>query len=265
MKKIISFGLLLVSCLLTACSGLPKETYTYETQDELAVSIEKTKVYDDKIVVCFSKGAFSEVEEVSCYNAEFEYIADDTSFEAKEDVLTVYSSQPDNISGMKITVNHYLYYQIRYLDSDAYAMLQGDWADDYGYFVSGDKEAFYTEAEKEKQKQLQEERKAEQARAYAMLEGEWDSEDGLTRIVFADSDKLSMEIYKYSEDGWDLYQTINGYSISLDEEAEPLCIEIEEARGYSTLYSFYLNEDKTEFTCNCVDGNFYKESSEEAE
>lgn len=37
MKKIISFGLL------------------------LAVSIEKTKVYEDKIVVFFSKGAFSEV------------------------------------------------------------------------------------------------------------------------------------------------------------------------------------------------------------
>ena len=265
MKKIISFGLLLVVCLLTACSSLPKETYTYKTQDELAVSIEKTKVYEDKIVVFFSKGAFSEVEEVSCYNADFDYIADDATYEAKEDVLTVYSSEPDKISGMKITVNHYLYYHIRYLDSDAYAMLQGDWADDYGYFVSGDEEAFYTEAEKEKQKRLQEERLAEQARAYAMLEGEWESEDGLTRIVFADSDNLSVEIYKYSEGGWNLSQSIDGYSISLDEEAEPVCIEIEEARGYSTLYSFYLNEDKTAFTCSCVEGDFYKVGSEEAE
>ncbi len=265
MKKIVSFSLLLSLCLLSACSGLPKETYTYETKDELAVSIEKTKVYDDKIVVYFSKGAFSEVEEVSCYNAEFEYIAEDTTFEAKEDVLTVYSSKPYNISGMKITVNHYLYYHIRYLDSDAYAMLQGDWADDYGYFVSGDKEAFYTEAEKEKQMKLQEERRAEQTRAYTMLEGTWDSEDGLTRLVFVDGDKLSVEIYKYNEGGWELSQTINGYSISLDEEAEPVCIEIEEARGYSTLYSFYLNEDKSEFTCSCVDGNFYKVISEEAE
>lgn len=265
MKYKICFVLLLCMLMMTACSGLPKETYTYETQDELSVSIKKTKVYDDKIVVYFSKGAFTEVEEVSCYNAEFEYMADDSTFEAKEDVLTVYSSQPDNISGMKITVNHYLYYHIRYLDSDAYAMLQGDWADDYGYFVSGDKEAFYTEAEKEKQKKLQEERRAEQARAYAMLEGQWDSEDGLTRIVFDDSDELSIEIYKYNEGGWDLSQTINGYSISLDEESEPVCIEFEEARGYSMLYSFYLNEDKTEFTCSCADGNFYKVNSEEAE
>lgn len=265
MKKIVSYGLLLSLCLLTACSGLPKATYTYETQDELSVSIEKTKVYDDKIVVYFSKGAFSEVEEVFCYNAEFEYIADEVTFEAKEDRLTVYSSNPNNISGMKITVNHYLYYHIRYLDSDAYAMLQGDWADDYGYFVSGDEEAFYTEAEKEKQKRLQEERLAERVRAYAMLEGEWDSEDGLTRIVFSDADELMIEIYKYNEGDWELSQTINGYSISLDEEAEPVCIEIEEARGYSTLYSFYVNEDKTEFTCSCADGNFYKVNSEEAE
>lgn len=265
MKKIISFGLLLVVCLLTACSSLPKETYTYKTQDELAVSIEKTKVYEDKIVVFFSKGAFSEVEEVSCYDADFDYIADDATFEAKEDVLTVYSSEPDKISGMKITVNHYLYYHIRYLDSDAYAMLQGDWADDYGYFVSGDEEAFYTEAEKEKQKRLQEERLAEQARAYAMLEGTWDSEDGLTRIVFGDSDKLLMEIYKYSEGGWDLSQCIDGYSIRLDEETQPVCIEIEESKGYSMMYSFYFNEDKNEFTCNCADGSFYKVISEASE
>lgn len=265
MKYKICFVLLLFMLMMTACSGLPKETYTYETQDELSVSIEKTKIYDDKIVVCFSEGAFSEVEEVSCYNADFDYIADDATFEAKEDVLTVYSSQPDKISGMKITVNDHLYYHIRYLDSDVYAMLQGDWADDYGYFVSGDKEAFYTEAEKEKQKKLQEERKAESARAYAMLEGQWDSEDGLTRIVFDDSDELSIEIYKYNEGGWDLSHTINGYSISLDEETEPVCISMEEAKGYSTLHSFYLNTDKAEFTCSYMDGNFYKVISEEAE
>lgn len=109
-------------------------------------------------------------------------------------MITIYTEEADQISGLKVTVNDMLYYQIRYLDSDSYAMLQGDWAYDYGYFVSGDEDAFYTEAEKEKQKRLQ-----------------------------------------------------------------------EEARGYSTLYSFLFNEDKTEFTCSCAEGNFCKVSSEEAE
>ncbi|MBQ8527579.1 MAG: hypothetical protein IJ429_03810 [Lachnospiraceae bacterium] len=265
MKKIASFLFILFMGILTGCSSLPKETFTYKTEDDLSVSILKTKVYEDKLVVKFSQDAFSSVESIRCYDENFEEILKEVTFKGEDNVITIYTEEADQISGLKVTVNDMLYYQIRYLDSDSYAMLQGDWAYDYGYFVSGDEDAFYTEAEKEKQKRLQEERLAEQARAYAMLEGQWDSEDGLTRIVFADSDELSMEIYKYSEGNWELSQSINCYSISLDEEAEPVCISMEEARGYSMLYSFWFNEDKTEFTCSCAEGNFCKVSSEEAE
>ena len=109
MKKIVSFSLLSTLCLLTACSGLPKTTYTYETQDELPVSIKKTKVYDDKIVVYFSKGAFSEVEEVFCYNAEFEYIADDTTLDGMTDEEILELEDWHTIFGGQILSNATLY------------------------------------------------------------------------------------------------------------------------------------------------------------
>ncbi len=262
MKKIVSVCLLLTICLLTACSGLPKETYTYETQDELSVSIEKTKVYDDKLVVKFSEDAFSSVEAIRCYDENFEVILEDVEFEGEDNVLTIYTEEADKISGLKVTVNDMLYYDIRYLDSESYAMLRGDWADDYGYFVSGDEDAYYTEAEKEKQKQLQEERLAERDSAFAMIEGSWESEDGLTRIEISDVESPTIEVYEYREGVWNLTDQIIGYWVSADLRQEPLCVSIEESKGYSMLYDFYMSEDLMSFECSLTEGKFTRVEGE---
>ena len=258
MKKIISLGLLLAGCLLTACSSLPRQTYTYSTEDDLSVSVLKTSVYEDKLVVKFSEDAFSNVESIQCYDENFEEILKEVEFKGEDDVLTIYTEDADSISGLKVIVNELLYYSIRYLDSDSYAMLRGDWADDYGYFVSGDEEAYYSEAEKERQKRLQQERQEERDSAFAMVEGAWECEDGRTRIVVSDVESPTIAVYSYREGGWDLTDQTIGFSISLDKRQEPLCVSIEEARGYSVLYEFYMSEDLMSFECSFLEGEFAK-------
>lgn len=63
--------------------------------------------------------------------------------------------------------------------------------------------------------------------------------------------------------GRDLIDRIIGYWISADERQEPICVTIEESKGYSMIYEFYMNEDKTEFECGFLEGEFIKVEDEE--
>lgn len=51
-------------------------------------------------------------------------------------------------TGLEWAFFDFQYLDTRYLNSDSYAMLQYNWADDYGMMPCGDKDSYYTEKRK---------------------------------------------------------------------------------------------------------------------
>ena len=72
-------------------------------------------------------------------------------------------------------------------------------ADDAGYLVNGDEDAFYTEEEKEAQEELEELQAEAEAFAYSRLMGEWINESENVRIVFSVNDEYEERYFAVSE------------------------------------------------------------------
>ena len=139
--------LLMGLALLSGCGEKPKQWFTYEVQDALEVDLEKMEVYEDKVVLQFSADAFDSIESIRCFDAQFQEIAADATFELKKDALTVYTAEAKELSAIRIDVDANQYFEIRYLDSDAYSMMRYDYTD--GALVeSGDADSFDTKEEK---------------------------------------------------------------------------------------------------------------------
>lgn len=184
-KHFFCIGILIMSFLFfTACRN-KMTTYTYENEAILDIKIEKAEAYIDKLVVTFAEGSLSGVKKAECYGSDFAVIEEEPEFTFKNDVLTIETDNADMISGMKVwDSDRDLYFYVRYMDSDSYAMLVYSWADDVGYMVNGDEDAYYTQEEKDEQKELAEIQAEAEAYAYSKLRGEWINESEDTRIIF---------------------------------------------------------------------------------
>ena len=156
-RKILYSTTILMTVILASCNNKEKPLAIYDYPDKeevLSFCIEKTEYYDDRIEVTFSEDSVDKVVQVVCFDENFKSITDEAKYDIEDDVLTVYSDSPEQISGLKVhTHKSYEYLDIRYLDSDSYAMLQYNWADDYGMMPSGDQQSYYTEEEKRRRKE----------------------------------------------------------------------------------------------------------------
>lgn len=169
--------------LFTAC-GNKMTTFTYENEAILDIKIEKSEAYIDKLVVTFAEDSISGVKKAECYGSDFAVIEEEPEFSFKNDVLTIETDNADMISGMKVwDSDRDLYFYVRYMDSDSYAMLVYSWADDVGYMVNGDEDAYYTQEEKEKQNELAEIQAEAEASAFNSILGEWMNKNETVRIL----------------------------------------------------------------------------------
>ena len=259
--------------MFTACEKeeKPLATYDYPDKEEiLSFCIEKTEYFDDRLEVTFSEDALDEAESVLCRNKSFETIIEESEFKIKNDVLTVYHDNPQEISGLRVTVYQERYFDIRYLDSESYAMLLYTWADDVGMMPDGDKDAYYTEEEKQKQAELAAERMVKTETAFALLEGVWENEDGTVRLEIekewvyepALEHEREQRLIKLFElqDGkmlpteWIVAHTVNAYDI----RSETIEIEViqHDALDYHT--SYYLYNNMTEMECSITEEKLTK-------
>lgn len=232
----------------------PLATYHYEEEEVLSFSVLKTKVYEDRLVVYFSEDALSDAEDVRCYDKDFELMDEEVDFDVKDDVLIVYSDNPQDINGLRIVLDYnWEYWTIRYLDSDKCAILQYTWADDWGYFCSGDEDAYYTQEEKDAQAKRAEENRAKRDAAMAKIAGTWINESGTLRMEIYFDQYPIIELYEWREDSWVITKQVNAYWVFEEPNTEPLTICIEDDRGYSYLYQFVLYNDMTECECEFTD------------
>lgn len=254
MKRLLML-LVFLSCVATGCSKRPVATYKYINNEDIpAVSVLKTEVYDDKLMVYFSEDALPKAEEVKSYADDFSVLKKQEEFHAEDDVLTIYSTDAKKISGLKVTINNEKYYDIRYLNSEEYAMLLYTWADDYGMMPNGDEDAYYTEEEKQEKKRRQEEALKAKEEAFSLITGVWEDEEETVRIeIKKDGEQMWTEVYHKDGSEWTFVEGISAYSVWSEEDGQFIKVYIEEARGYSMLYEFILNNDRTEMECSLTE------------
>lgn len=211
MKKLFGIGTLVISLALLVACGSKITTYTYESEAVLDIKIEKTEAYIDKLVVTFAENSLSGVEKAECYGSDFSIIEEEPEFSFKNDVLTIETNNADMISGMKVwDSDRDLYFYVRYMDSDSYAMLVYSWADDVGYMVNGDEDAYYTQEEKDEQNELAEIQAEAEAFAFSSIYGEWMNKNETVRILidYNEENERCFSVCKLENGEWVEYDTM---------------------------------------------------------
>lgn len=260
MKKFKICIMLWAMCLLTACGKeKPIETYEYSNNEILSIAITKTSVYSDRIELNFSEDSISSVKNVVCYANDFSVLEEKAEYKLEDNSFTIYSENASQISGLRIDVNSNMYLEIRYLDSDRYAMIVNSWADDLGYEANGDLDTYYTDEEKQKKEEIKKEHEAYEEKCFSLVEGTWEDEDGLVRIEFCHKEEgRKVFVYNNIEGSWELTREFMAYNVSANEEADSVSVYIDDAIGYSCRYEFVLYNDNTEVETEFADGRLKK-------
>ena len=247
--------------LFSACGNKKTTTYKYENEAVLGIKIEKTEVYIDKLVVTFAEDSLSGVEKVECYSSDFSVIEEDAEFSFKNDMLTIKTDKADMVSGIKVWDSHRnLYFYVRYMETDAYAMLVYSWASEIGYMVSGDEDAYYTQEEKDEQKELAEIQAEEEALTYSKLMGEWINESEDTRIIFDvdNNDGRYFSVYELIGDEWNEVETMYISDLSQQDTYEAVEITVYDNQSWGRAESFSILDDGSGIKCLYSDDKFIR-------
>lgn len=181
-KYFFCIGILIMSLALFSACGNKMTTHEYKNEAILGIEIEKTEAYLDKLVITFAEDSVSDVEkvEIDYYDSTSSVVEEIPEFSFHNDILTIETNHADVISEIRIwEKDRDVYFHIRYIYSESYAMLVYSWADDVGYMVNGDEDAYYTQEEKEKQDELAEKQAEAEAFAFSSIHGEWIEYDSM--------------------------------------------------------------------------------------
>lgn len=263
MKKHLFFVsvLLVMICLLTAC-GSATTTYEYDNEAIHGIEIKKTVFYKDKIVIKFANDSLSRVGNVRCYGEDFTILEKEPQFSFSGNTLTIETQNADKISGITVRVDNDLFFNVRYLDSDSYAMLVYAWvAYDIGFEEYGDVNAYNTEEEKE----LQEARFVLLADteeiAYSKMLGMWTNESETVRIEFSyteDEFYKEITVHQFSGDEWIVERTVPITGASEQDVDEYVQVTLYDNPSWGYAYGFYFYNDYAEMKCEFSDEKFVK-------
>ena len=203
-KYLLYLCILLALIIIFVICVFRGTTYRYDNEAVLGVKIKKTVFYEDKIVIKFAFGSLLNVEDVECYGANFEIIEEEPEFYFWGNTLTIKIQNADQVSEICVVENDDLHFNVRYLNSDSYAMLVYAWCTDVGYSATGDRDSFFTQEEKDEQEAraiaLAEAKEAE----FQKLYGVWENESETIRVEFsyAEDDKKKVTLYLHIADRW---------------------------------------------------------------
>lgn len=260
-QYVLSIGILIMILGFFSSCGNKMTTYTYENEAILDIKIEKTEAYLDKLVVTFAKNSLSGVEKVECYSSDFSAIEEEPEFSFKNDILTIETDKADMVSGIKVwESDRDLYFHVRYMDSKSYAMLVYSWADDVGYMVNGDEDAYYTQDEKNEQRELADIQAEAEAFAYSKLMGEWINESENTRIIFDVDDKYCryFTVYELTDDEWTERETMYVSGLTEYDSYEAVEIILYDNPTWGRAVSFFLLDDESGMECSYSHDKFMK-------
>lgn len=260
-KHMLLWGVLVVMLgALTACS-MSATTYTYQNDEVEGVKIEKTEIHRDKIVIQFAKDSFSKVEHVVCYGADFAVLEEQPEFLFRSNTLTIETENAGLISGLYVEENQEFYMKVRYLDSDAYAMLVYAEYNDAGLMISGNKDTYYTQEEKAEQEAKELALAEKENSSYGKLVGTWMNESETVSISFfseSDEDEKRFTVYELEDDAWNERETVYVSSVTEEEGFESVEITLYDNPYWGCAYYFNILDDDTGMECRYSDEKFVR-------
>lgn len=251
-KYVLFMGILVMLVSILSACGNKSATYTYENEAVLEIKIKKTEVYPDRLVITFAKDSLSGVENVECFRSDFSAIEDEPTFSFARNVLTIETDNVDQISGLRVwESSRDLFFDVRYLDSDSYAMLVSAWADDIGYMVNGDTAAYYTQEEKDAQREGEEQQAEVEAFVFSKLIGEWVNESGNTRIVFGFDDQSGryFTVSVLADEEWTEQDFMHISSLTEQDAVDAKEIIVFDNPSWGRAVSFSVLDDESGMEC----------------
>ena len=163
-----------------------RDTYTYKdrkTTDNLtSFYITKTIYYPTKVVVYW--GGEMEADNMEGFNYD--------NVEVKSNRIIIYSDDPRSVTSFRFKDScGWRDFEVRYLDSDNYSLVETDYDTAGGAHISGDVDTFQTEEEKAASKKRAEEALKEKARQEQIFDqylGTWVSKGGSEIVFYIDED-----------------------------------------------------------------------------
>lgn len=239
-------------------------TYRYDNEAVLGIEIKKTVFYEDKIVIKFAFGSLLEVEDVECYGADFKLIEEEPEFYFWGNTLTIKIQNADQVSEICVVENDNLHFNVRYLNSDSYAMLVYAWCTDVGYSATGDRDSFFTQEEKDEQEARAIALAEAEEAAFQKLYGVWENESKTIRVEFSyaeDGLHKKITIYLPVADKW--VEKVGEESILISSVDEGTfnganMITLYDNPSWGCAYKFYLYNEDTEMECSYSDERFVK-------
>ena len=207
---LIMAGLWMGLLCLTACGGTDVRTYQYPETAVLFDDFQiKKTVYSPGVMKLYYRGGQFKDTPIRCYDANFEDLGDQFEYSFQNGVLTVQADFAEQISGLMIDdPDQSVRYRLRYLDSSQFASLTDIFWYDAGWSETGDAEAYYSAEELQAEADRKAAIRQEKQETFALLEGTWVCEDGLSKYEFTvNEDKSGMECsqmwWNEGEQSWD--------------------------------------------------------------
>ena len=260
-KKNICLIIIVILSMLSAC-GNKMTTNKYDNEAIRGIEIEKTEVYLDKLVITFADKSVSDVDkvEIDYYDEENSIVEERPNFSFRNDTLEIETNHADTVFEMRIWEKEIdLYFHVRNIYSEAYAMLVYYWADDAGYLVDGDEDAYYTQVEKEEQKEMEELEAEAKAFTYSKLMGEWVNESKDVRILFEinEQSERQLVVSELIAGEWKECDSMVIRDLSERETDEMDEIYLYDSTSYGREEVFYLYEDSV-MGCSYSDEKFVR-------
>jgi hypothetical protein len=254
---IIALIILLGIFIIWKCAvGKASAVYSYNMQ-KIEHSdffyISRTAYFDDRVEF---KVSGEPVPEQLYYSTPDDAEA---KVDTKSDTVILYSDHPEDITSLEVS-NSWYKLSFRYLNTKEYACIWTTWADDLGGVnYSGATDRYYTEEEKEQQREAAERAREqrEQARKedeelFPVFEGAWMSDDG---DYFEISDNGSGHRVKYYCAATQVAEEHDGFVFSRWQENAYQMSYSEGSWGLFLTYDIeYLGED----FFLCFGKKFYK-------
>ncbi len=182
-----------------------KDTNVYDGD----VQIKKVIYTSTEMKLSCSGIDFSGNSTIECFDADFNNLGDEFSYEFKNNVLTIKSDFARLISGLEINEGENgLIYHFRYLDSTQFAWLvQELWLDD-GWNEVGDISKYYSQEELKEKEEIENQKHQETLDTFTLLKGTWISDDESCTYTFSMSDEenIVVEIKSFNEETENYYE-----------------------------------------------------------
>lgn len=198
MRKYMRRIKLISVCLIAVCLGMflggcafdnNKTEFKYENPEIVEGFILYKSVYEEnKLTLYFDSNLYEN------YRV---YSTSEIDCEKKSDRVIITADDVSTITSLAIEDSEHRY-ELRYLNTNQYAVLAYSMAYDYGWLhYGGRKEDFYTQEELDEQRRQEEEREALFDANWAILEGCYEADNGNHIDFFVDSGYRTMREGEY--------------------------------------------------------------------